>query len=251
MPWTQNERLAWGLQHFGDLYRIGWNVPKDDTYSPDDDERSKAAQRILGIVESKIGHYSYSQLFGSNDSGDGGWIFHPSLYWSGPNPIQNRLRLARHRKALALFRETHTPVQHISDRGVQFIASFEGYYGDPYLDPVGVPTIGYGHTGPDVYRLGHLTKQGALALLKHDLVSYEDGVKQRITVALTQGGLDALTSFAYNLGAGALDDGIASKVNHGDKRGAADEILLYDHAGGQVLPGLTRRRRAERAMFLS
>lgn len=139
-----------------------------------------------------------------------------------------------------------------SPRGVDFIKSFEGYRGHPYRDAVGVWTIGYGHTRGVGPRSTFLTERAATALLAEDLrLIYEPPVK-RLGLNLTQGQFDALVSAVYNLGPGVLEPGrsLGSALHRGDMRAAADALLLYDKAGGRTLPGLTRRRQAERRMFL-
>ncbi|EDH9820259.1 TPA_asm: lysozyme, partial [Salmonella enterica subsp. enterica serovar Typhimurium] len=84
------------------------------------------------------------------------------------------------------------------------------------------------------------------------LVGYENDVSRLVKVKLTQGQFDALVSFAYNLGARTLSSStLLRKLNSGDYAGAADEFLRWNKAGGKVLNGLTRRREAERALFLS
>ncbi|MEG5623927.1 lysozyme, partial [Enterobacter hormaechei] len=84
------------------------------------------------------------------------------------------------------------------------------------------------------------------------LVSYESDVSRLVKVGLTQGQFDALVSFTYNLGARSLSTStLLRKLNAGDYAGAADEFLRWNKAGGKVLNGLTRRREAERALFLS
>ncbi|EBG9759466.1 lysozyme, partial [Salmonella enterica] len=89
-------------------------------------------------------------------------------------------------------------------------------------------------------------------LLKTGLVGYENDVSRLVKVKLTQGQFDALVSFAYNLGARTLSTStLLRKLNAGDYAGAADEFLRWNKAGGKVLNGLTRRREAERALFLS
>ena len=124
------------------------------------------------------------------------------------------------------------------------------------LDSVGVWTIGYGWTQPvdgKLIRSGMSIKQEtAERLLKTGLVSYESDVSRLVKVALTQGQFDALVSFTYNLGARSLSTStLLRKLNAGDYSGAADEFLRWNKAGGKVLNGLTRRREAERALFLS
>ncbi|HDT4905068.1 TPA: lysozyme [Enterobacter ludwigii] len=143
-----------------------------------------------------------------------------------------------------------------SDKGISLIKQFEGCKLTAYQDSVGVWTIGYGWTQPvdgKPIRAGMTIKQEtAERLLKTGLVSYESDVSRLVKVGLTQGQFDALVSFTYNLGARSLSTStLLRKINAGDYAGAADEFLRWNKAGGKVLNGLTRRREAERALFLS
>ncbi|PAN73867.1 lysozyme [Enterobacter cloacae] len=143
-----------------------------------------------------------------------------------------------------------------SEKGVALIKEFEGCKLTAYQDSVGVWTIGYGWTQPvdgKPIRAGMTIKQEtAERLLKTGLVSYESDVSRLVKVSLTQGQFDALVSFTYNLGARSLSTStLLRKLNAGDYAGAADEFLRWNKAGGKVLNGLTRRREAERALFLS
>ncbi|HHA1886722.1 lysozyme [Enterobacter sp. OLF] len=144
----------------------------------------------------------------------------------------------------------------ISDKGIALIKQFEGCKLTAYQDSVGVWTIGYGWTQPvdgKPIRVGMMIKQEtAERLLKTGLVSCENDVSRLVKVGLTQGQFDALVSFTYNLGARSLSTStLLRKLNAGDYAGAADEFLRWNKAGGKVLNGLTRRREAERALFLS
>lgn len=144
----------------------------------------------------------------------------------------------------------------ISNKGIALIKQFEGLDLKAYQDSVGVWTIGYGWTQPVD---GKPVKAGmvidlatAERLLKTGLVGYENDVLKLVRVKLTQGQFDALVSFAYNLGLRALSTStLLKKLNAGDYKGATDEFLRWNKAGGKVLNGLTRRREAERALFLS
>ncbi|MCW4780920.1 MULTISPECIES: lysozyme [Enterobacter cloacae complex] len=143
-----------------------------------------------------------------------------------------------------------------SEKGITLIKQFEGCKLTAYQDSVGVWTIGYGWTQPvdgKTIRAGMTIKQEtAERLLKTGLVSYESDVSRLVKVGLTQGQFDALVSFTYNLGARSLSTStLLRKLNAGDYAGAADEFLRWNKAGGKVLNGLTRRREAERALFLS
>ncbi|WP_213353744.1 lysozyme [Citrobacter freundii] len=143
-----------------------------------------------------------------------------------------------------------------SDKGIALIKKFEGCKLTAYQDSVGVWTIGYGWTQPvdgKPIRAGMTIKQEtAERLLKTGLVSYESDVSRLVKAGLTQGQFDALVSFTYNLGARSLSTStLLRRLNAGDYAGAADEFLRWNKAGGKVLNGLTRRREAERALFLS
>ena len=143
-----------------------------------------------------------------------------------------------------------------SDKGIALIKEFEGCKLTAYQDSVGVWTIGYGwtqHVDGKPIRAGMTIKQEtAERLLKTGLVSYEGDVSRLVKVGLTQEQFDALVSFTYNLGARSLSTStLLRKLNAGDYAGAADEFLRWNKAGGKVLNGLTRRREAERALFLS
>lgn len=161
-----------------------------------------------------------------------------------------------------------TELSLISDKGVEFVAYWEGFFDRPYNDPVGHCTIGYGHlihrgncTPADSKLVwidgqekpGVLTKKEGEKLLKKDLTYFALEVKEATTVwhNLKTNERDALVSFAYNVGLGAYRDStLLKKLNRGNKPGAANEFLRWVYADGQKLPGLERRRKAEREMFL-
>jgi lysozyme len=143
----------------------------------------------------------------------------------------------------------HRPTK-LSKHGAQFIAGFEGFRSAAYWDPWGdVWTIGYGHTG-DVKEGQRVGRAKALKLLEADAAKGATAVRDLVHVALTQNQFDALVSFVYNLGAGSLAEStLLKKLNKGNYKGAAKEFQKWDHAGGVVLAGLTRRRKAEAALF--
>lgn len=146
-----------------------------------------------------------------------------------------------------------------SQRGLNLVAEFEGLEFESYPDPGtgGHPwTIGFGTTRyPDGSRVqpgDTITEDGAFALLRHDVARFEDDIERLVVVPLNQNQFDALVSFTYNVGPGALERStLLRKLNTGDYRGAADELPRWDKAGGRVLAGLTRRRKAERELFLT
>lgn len=138
-----------------------------------------------------------------------------------------------------------------SKDGLNLIKSFEGCELEAYQDNAGVWTIGYGHTvGVSV---GMCISQGqADAYLAADLIEFEHYVTVYVTVPLAQWQFDALVSFTYNVGPGTLrNSDLLSFLNAGQYDQAANAFLEYDHAGGIEVPGLIRRREAERDMFLN
>jgi GH24 family phage-related lysozyme (muramidase) len=141
----------------------------------------------------------------------------------------------------------------LGQAGLNMIKEFEGFRSAPYRDSVGVWTIGYGSTSGVGPNTPHMTEQQAADRLRREVDQRYGAAVNSIGVPLTQNQFDALTSFVYNVGPG----GVASNSNVGralrarDYQAAADGLLAWDHAGGQRLAGLTRRRQAERALFLS
>ncbi len=141
----------------------------------------------------------------------------------------------------------------ISDDGLHFIAGFEGFRASVYKDAVGKDTIGFGHlVKPKESFPGPITRDEALALLRKDAAIAESAVRAGVHVPLSQHQFDALASFVYNVGGGNFRTStLLKKINAGDTAGAAAEFLRWNKAGGKVLNGLTRRRTAERTMFLT
>lgn len=138
----------------------------------------------------------------------------------------------------------------ISKPGIELIKHYEGLRLEAYCCPAGVLTIGYGHTGADVAKGKTITLDEAEALLRADLLEFERRVQQIVTAPLTQGQFDALVSFAYNVGIGALQRStLLRKLNAEDYAGASAEFMRWTKAGAVELPGLVKRRTAEREMF--
>jgi GH24 family phage-related lysozyme (muramidase) len=139
----------------------------------------------------------------------------------------------------------------INAKGLRLLKSFEGLRLQAYLDPVGIWTIGYGTT-TGVRPGMRITEAEAEALLQRDLARFEQAVSQLITVPLNEDQYSALVSFTYNVGEGALSSSTLRRLlNQRDYLGAADQLLRWNRGdGGRELVGLTRRRRAERALFL-
>ena len=137
-----------------------------------------------------------------------------------------------------------------SDNGLALTRSFEGLRLTAYQDCGGVWTIGYGHTGPDVHADLTITDAEADALLRADVADAVTCVNRAVNVPITQNQFDALVDFCFNCGRGSLlQSTLLRKVNIGDFAGAAEQFALWDHAGGKVVPGLVRRRKAEAELF--
>lgn len=139
----------------------------------------------------------------------------------------------------------------VSDKCVKLIGEFEGFRAHAYLCPANVWTIGYGFT-KGVKKGDTITRGQADARLVHELGDFGDQVEKMVKVPLKQCQFDALVSFAFNVGVGALRDSTLLKLlNAGNYAGAADQFTRWNKAGGKVLPGLVKRRAAEKELFLS
>lgn len=143
-----------------------------------------------------------------------------------------------------------------SEQAIELIQRFEGCRLRAYQDPVGIWTIGYGWTQPvdgePVAENMQITRAKAISLLTEHLQQYEQAVSCLVTVPLNQSQFDALIDFTYNVGVSALAGStLLKKLNSGDITGAAGEFIKWSHAGGEVLPGLVKRRKVERQLFLA
>lgn len=134
-----------------------------------------------------------------------------------------------------------------SQQCIELIKQFEGVRLMAYRDAVGVWTIGYGHT-KGVYAGQCITKAQAESFLIMDLSPVEKAVNAYdSTYHWTQHEFDALCSFAFNLGTGSIKQVTANGTR--TKAQISEKILAYNKAGGKVLAGLTRRRKAEKELF--
>lgn len=139
----------------------------------------------------------------------------------------------------------------ISDKGLALIKQFEGLRLTAYKCPAGIPTIGYGSTGPDVNMGMTITEEDAEDLLRKDVGRFERGVTALVGDT-TQGRFDALCSFAFNVGLGALQSStLLKKHKAGQYDAAALQFSRWNKAGGRVLAGLTKRRAAEAELYQS
>jgi lysozyme len=141
----------------------------------------------------------------------------------------------------------------IGKKGIDLIKSFEGLELKSYLCAANVLTIGYGSTGPHVKKGMIITEAKAEKLLVEDLERFVEGVNKAVTSKINQNQFDALVSFAFNLGVGALQKStLLKKVNaNPSDKSIADEFEKWNKAGGKVLKGLVRRREAESDLYFS
>lgn len=151
-----------------------------------------------------------------------------------------------------------------SARCYEIIKDFESFSAKPYLCPAHIWTNGWGHTQGVTEATPPVSDQEAEENLRRDVQDALWMIHHHVTVPLTQGQLDALTSALFNIGPGkegvkdgliTLKDGRPStllrKLNAGDYEGAASEFLRWNKSNGQVLVGLTKRRIIEKSVFES
>lgn len=137
---------------------------------------------------------------------------------------------------------------HVSAHGARFIEGFEGFSSCPYWDPYGsVATRGYGETEGISMGSGCISRSFGERNLIYRLERFYGWAVRGLGVSLNQNQADALYSFAWNLGAGIFRGSLRYSLQHHNPY----PLLGYDHAGGQVLSGLARRRRAEVALYLT
>lgn len=140
--------------------------------------------------------------------------------------------------------------------GLDLIKSFEGWRAEAYRDAVGVWTIGYGHTAmagaPRPVAGMVITRAQGEQLLRSDLLIYEAAVNQALTIVVSQNQFDALVSFCYNVGPGNFrTSSVLRYTNQGRFAEVPGRLMLWNKAKGRVLRGLTRRRTAEAALYIT
>lgn len=148
-------------------------------------------------------------------------------------------------------------MRRINKAGLDLIKSFEGLSLKPYLDPVKIPTIGYGTikypSGKAVsMKDAAITESQATEYLEYEVNEKARAVESMVKANINDNEFSALVSFSYNVGINALKTSTLLKLlNAGaDRVAVADQFLRWNKAGGKELSGLTRRRQAERSLFL-
>jgi GH24 family phage-related lysozyme (muramidase) len=160
------------------------------------------------------------------------------------------VQLLRDGKVISLTSSQTTSSGKINASGLRILKSLEGLRLDAYQDAVGVWTIGYGTTSGVVPGM-RITQAQAEEFLKKDLATFEMAIANAVKVPLTDDQFSALVSFVYNIGTtNFVGSTLLQLLNQKDYPGAADQLLRWNKGGNQELPGLTRRRQAERALFL-
>lgn len=137
-------------------------------------------------------------------------------------------------------------------KGLDLIKHFEGCKLRAYPDQGGRITIGWGSTGPDIQLGLEWSQELADERLMKDVTECQARIMQLVKVPINANQLWALTSFTYNLGIGNLKrSGLLRLLNLRHYKEAAEQFLLWNKIGHYVSNGLTKRREAERALFLS
>lgn len=142
-------------------------------------------------------------------------------------------------------------MRHITQNGLDLIKRFEGFSRTVYFCPAAYPTIGYGHVVKDNedFSAG-INEAQAEELLRQDAIIAERAVLRLINVPLTDGQFDALVSFTYNLGGGALQRStLRRKINREEHAEVPEQFMRWVWAGGRKLKGLVRRRYAECLLY--
>jgi len=142
----------------------------------------------------------------------------------------------------------------VSREGRSLIKTMEGNVLHAYQDCVGIWTIGVGHTAaagdPKPAPGMRISDTESDQILARDLTKFEIGVMKLLKRQPTQAQFDAMVSLAFNIGPGAFaKSSVVSRFNRGDFDGAAAAFLMWNKAGGRVVAGLDRRRRAEMKLF--
>ncbi len=200
--------------------------------------------------------------------------------WEQTGKVGHLRKRNEHGRALRFLTgviERRSQIRGISPHGLAFIAEFEGFFPEPYNDPVGYATVGCGRLigyrpvqASDRQGVwvqgqqapGRLTKVEARRLLRQKIeANYEPAVRALFEPGgylegmWTQGRHDSLVSFAFNLGPNSVKgvpgfETMGRAIRSRDIQAIGDAFLLYDGSAAGRLPGLTRRRQAERRMFL-
>lgn len=145
----------------------------------------------------------------------------------------------------------------INKAGLNVVKSFEGLFLKPYMDPIKIPTIGYGTIRYEndmkvSMQDPAISEERATELLMYELNKKASAVEKMVKTQINENEFSALVSLSYNVGTTALQSSTLLKLlnANADKIAIADQFLRWNKAGGKELKGLTLRRQAERSLFL-
>ena len=138
----------------------------------------------------------------------------------------------------------------VTDEGLNLIRRFEGFRSEPYRDPVGINSIGHGHVILPGEHFTAITEAQATELMLRDIEAKKGWIAYYIHRLLNDNQYSAIVSLVYNLGVTPLTKTLGRKLNDGDFPGCAEEFARWVYAGEKILPGLVKRREAERQLFL-
>jgi GH24 family phage-related lysozyme (muramidase) len=215
---------------------------------PDDQRQFFKAGTVLPLAGvTLVGSDHLKVTLGKNDQGG-------QVQFKGRNTwyvYQSAVQVLQNGQPINISPSPGNTVRQINAKGLRLIKSFEGLRLEAYLDAVGVWTIGYGTTR-GVQPGMKITQAQAEQFLMQDLETFETAVTDLVNVPLNDDQFSALVSFTYNVGEGAFAGStLLTLLNQRNYQGAADQFLLWNKGNGGVeLAGLTRRRKAERSLFL-
>ena len=137
---------------------------------------------------------------------------------------------------------------------IDLIKQFEGFRAEAYKCPAGIWTIGYGTTqvdGQPVREGMTISREQALQYAQQEVNKLWSKIESILKVKINDNQMNALVDFAYNLGFNALKNSTLMRlINESKFDEAANQFSRWVYAGGKVLPGLVKRREAERQLFL-
>lgn len=178
--------------------------------------------------------------------------------WKRTGKVGHRKQAAKHGRAMRFLRklirrEKRRSAERVSDQGIAFIASWEGFSPTPYNDPAGHCTVAHGKllhygncTSADYERWGRVSEAEGQRMLRREVEPFASEVLRLVKVPLAQHELDALAAFAYNVGIGAFASStLLRRLNAGNRKAVPGELSKWTLAGGRELAGLVRRRAAE------
>ena len=183
----------------------------------------------------------------------------PTAFISDAIAADNQIHIQENQIDNAQLINAIAAAYHVNPTAINLVKQYEGFRSYAYMDTNGLPVIGYGQSrirGKRVRMGQYISRAEADAELAKELYLIQKLVASKVKVKLNPNQLGALTSLVYNAGVRVVTNStLARKLNAGNYAGAANEMLRWNKAnkGGRLVPfpGLTKRRQAERQLFLS